>query len=114
MSEYVNEMTGLTDANVKIIPSNGYGDITFLRQVMKMEKPDAIFIFTDPRYWTWLFDAEREIRSQVPILYLNIWDDLPYPLYNKPYYLSCDGLFAISKQTYNINRQVLGKEAQGS
>ena len=111
MSEYVNEMTGLTDANVKIIPSNGYGDITFLRQVMKMEKPDAIFIFTDPRYWTWLFDAEREIRSQVPILYLNIWDDLPYPLYNKPYYLSCAGLFAISKQTYNINKQVLGKEA---
>jgi glycosyltransferase involved in cell wall biosynthesis len=44
----------------------------------------------------------------MPIIYLNIWDDLPYPLYNKPYYESCDALFAISKQTENINRVVLG------
>ena len=107
-SEEVNRETGLTDANVKIIPNNGYGNIVLLRQVIAREKPDAVFIFTDPRYWIWLFNAEREIRSQVPIIYLNIWDDLPYPMWNKPYYESCDGLLAISKQTYNINVQVLG------
>lgn len=112
VSEFVNTETGLQDSCVKLIPSNGYGNIMFLREVMQKEKPDAIFIFTDPRYWTWLFDAEREIRAKVPIIYLNIWDDLPYPLYNKAYYESCDGLFAISKQTYNINRQVLGEKAE--
>jgi glycosyltransferase involved in cell wall biosynthesis len=53
---------------------------------------------------------EHEIRKQVPIIYLNIWDDLPYPMYNKPYYESCDALLAISKQTENINRSVLGPE----
>lgn len=110
ISDSVNEETGLSDASVKIIPSSGYGNIELLRQVLKLENPDAIMIFTDPRYWVWLFNAEREIRAKIPIMYLNIWDDLPYPMWNKPFYESCDGLFAISKQTYNINMQVLGPE----
>ena len=53
---------------------------------------------------------EHEIRKKMPIIYLNIWDDLPYPMYNKPYYESCDTLLAISKQTENLNRAVLGPE----
>jgi glycosyltransferase involved in cell wall biosynthesis len=77
-----------------------------------MEKPDAIMIFTDPRYWVWLFQMENEIRKKVPIVYLNIWDDLPAPLYNKSYYESCDALMSISKQTFNINRMVLGDTAK--
>jgi glycosyltransferase involved in cell wall biosynthesis len=68
-------------------------------------------MFTDPRYWIWLFQMEHEIRKHVPIIYLNIWDDLPYPMYNKPYYESCDTLLAISKQTENINHSVLGPES---
>jgi hypothetical protein len=64
-------------------------------------------LFTDPRYWEWLWLHEREIRSQVPIIYLNIWDSLPYPLYNRAFYESCDALLAISKQTENINRVTL-------
>jgi glycosyltransferase involved in cell wall biosynthesis len=55
---------------------------------------------------------EREIRSQVPIIYLNIWDSLPYPLYNRAYYESCDALLAISKQTENLNNAVLGDKAK--
>jgi hypothetical protein len=31
-------------------------------------------------------------------------------MYNKEYYMSCDALYSISKQTYNINKHVLGKE----
>ena len=46
----------------------------------------------------------------IPIIYLNIWDDLPYPMYNKSFYESCDCLLAISKQTENINHCVLGAE----
>lgn len=107
----VNREMQLTDASVRIYPNNGYGDMSILRKIISLEKPDAILIFTDPRYWIWLFQGEREIRSQIPIMYLNIWDNLPYPMWNKPYYESCDGLFAISKQTYNINRVVLGDKA---
>ena len=59
----------------------------------------------------WLFQMENEIRKKVPMIYLNIWDDLPAPLYNKSYYESCDTLMAISKQTLNINKLVLGDKA---
>ena len=55
---------------------------------------------------------ESEIRKVMPIIYLNIWDDYPAPLYNKAYYESCDALLAISKQTKNINEIVLGDKAE--
>ena len=112
ISQEVNKLTGLDDSDVKIIPTSGYGDAMKVRQLINMEKPDAIFIFTDPRYWSWLFDIEREIRSKIPIFYLNIWDDYPAPIYNRNYYNSVDVLMAISKQTKNINEIVLGEEAK--
>jgi glycosyltransferase involved in cell wall biosynthesis len=112
LSEDSNKFNGITDASVFLYPSSGYGTIEKVRDLLKLEKPDAIMLFTDPRYWEWLWIHEREIRSQVPILYLNIWDSLPYPIYNRGYYDSCDLLMAISKQTENINRVVLGEKAK--
>lgn len=110
LNKSVTEETGVEDPSVKIIPSSGYGDSQLVRRVLADEKPDALMMFTDPRYWIWLFNMEREIRSKIPIMYLNIWDNPPYPVYNRSYYQSCDGLFGISKQTVNINKQVLGEE----
>ena len=107
ISQEVDKLTGLNDSWVRVLPNNGYGDAMQIRQLITQEQPDAIFIFTDPRYWTWLFEIEREIRNEIPLMYLNIWDDYPAPLYNKPYYESCDLLMAISKQTKNINEIVL-------
>jgi len=103
-----NKILGIEDSSVYIYPINGYGSQEFVRQMIEIEKPDAIMFFTDPRYWTWLFQMENEIRKKMPMIYLNIWDDLPAPLYNKAYYESCDTLMAISKQTLNINKLVLG------
>ena len=112
LSSDTNKNAGIEDSSIMVYPTDGYGTIEFVRQLMDIENPDAIMLFTDPRYWVWLFQHERELRQQIPIIYLNIWDDLPYPLYNKPYYESCDTLFAISKQTENINRVVLGEQAK--
>jgi hypothetical protein len=86
LSEDTNKNTGLTDTSVTLYPVNGYGDPLLLRQLMQVEKPDAIFLITDPRYFIWLFQMENEIRKQIPIIYLNIWDDYPAPMYNKAYY----------------------------
>ena len=108
LSADVNKTAKLEDASVYVQPSNGYGDTSMIRHLIKTQKPDAIFIFTDPRYWIWLFEIEREIRSKIPIVWLNIWDEYPAPMYNKNYYDSVDGLLGISKQTCNINRLVLG------
>lgn len=110
LSADISKRIGIEDASVRVMPSNGYGDASKVRQLIETEKPDAIFIFTDPRYWIWLFDIEREIRSKIPIFWLNIWDDYPAPKYNEDYYDSVDLLMGISKQTVNINKIVLGEK----
>jgi len=108
--EFVKE-TGVEDASVKIIPWDGYGDRNILFQVIEHEKPDAIFHFTDPRYWTWLYALEHELKTRyhLPIIYYSIWDDLPYPMWNAPFYGSSDLIMGISKQSDNIHREVLGQ-----
>ena len=58
----------------------------------------VIMIYTDPRFWIWLFHMEHEIRQNIPIFYYNIWDDWQ-PQYNENYYESCDLIMNISKQT---------------
>lgn len=108
VSEDIRKVTGVEDASVKILPWDGYGNADLIRQLINSERPDAILHFTDPRYFVWLYDMEHEIRQNCPILYYNIWDDIPDPLYNGKYYASCDALFAISRQTYGINHRVLG------
>ena len=112
VNEDVRQKTGIKDAELKIIPYNSYGDIVILRKILSEMKIDAILHFTDPHYWQWLYDAEHEIRQQVPILYYHIWDNLPDPMYNKDYYESCDWLGCISKLTYGIVNRV-GKMEDG-
>jgi len=109
LSESINEEMGIDNANVRIIPMDGYGNQDLIRQLIITENPDAILHFTDPRFWGWLYAMEAEIRRHIPILYLNIWDDLPDPDWNAPFYASCDLLMAISKQTYGINKRVVKK-----
>jgi glycosyltransferase involved in cell wall biosynthesis len=112
LSGEINTLAGINDAEVLIQPNDGYGDPRLLRQLIHQRKIDAIFLITDPRYFTWLFQIENEIRQHTPIIYLNIWDDLPAPMYNKGYYESVDTLLGISKQTVNINKMVLGDKAK--
>ena len=112
LSQSTNETNGLTDSSIMLYPTHDYGGPDMLRQIIQIEKPDAIMLITDPRYFIWLFAIENEIRKNIPITYLNIWDDYPAPLYNKPYYEACDLLMGISKQTVNINNIVLDEKAK--
>ena len=101
------QLTGVEDACVTLYPTDGYGNPDLLRELIMRESPDAILHFTDPRFWGWLYQIEHEIRQNIPIMYLNIWDDLPDPIWNEPFYRSCDLLMGISKQTYGINKRIL-------
>ena len=112
LSAETNKQAGIEDSSVILYPTDGYGNPDLLRQIINIEKPDAIFLITDPRYFTWVFQMENEIRKKIPIAYLNIWDSFPAPMYNKEFYESCDALFGISKQTVNINKIVLGDKAE--
>ena len=106
MNDSVRKETGIKDASLKIYPISGYGNQELMRQLMGIEKPDAILHYTDPRFWVWLYQMEHEIRQHVPIFYYNIWDDLPYPRYNEFFYESSDLIMNISKQTVNIVNNV--------
>ena len=107
LSPSTNKEAEIEDSSVILYPTDGYGDSRTLREILNIENPDAIMLFTDPRYFTYIFNMENEIRKKIPIAYLNIWDDYPAPMYNKPYYEACDLLMGISKQTVNINKIVL-------
>ena len=112
LSQSINGVIGIDDSNVMVIPTDGYGNPQILRDLLREHKPDALMLITDPRYFTWVFQMESEIRKQCPITYLNIWDDYPAPMYNRPFYEACDLLMGISKQTVNINRLVLEEAAE--
>ena len=109
MNQLVRKETGVEDAYLKLYPVSGYGSPDLLREIIEMEHPDAILHFTDPRFWVWLYNMEHELRQKLPIMYYNIWDDIPDPLYNTNYYRSSDMLMSISKQTYGINKRILSK-----
>ena len=115
ISQQVQQETGVADADVKIIPWTGYGDRNILFTILNQERPDVILHFTDPRYWTWLYALEHEIKSTygTPIAYYSIWDDLPYPMWNAPFYGSCDMVMGISKQSDNIHKEVLKQNGFG-
>jgi glycosyltransferase involved in cell wall biosynthesis len=61
---------------------------------------------TDPRFYTWLWEIENEIRSLVPMVYYHVWDNFPYPVFNKVWYDSNDAIATISKLTSNIVKTV--------
>jgi glycosyltransferase involved in cell wall biosynthesis len=108
LDQATNQVAGIEDSYVRLYPVDGYGDPNLLNEVIRIEKPDALLHFTDPRFWIWLYQIERELRQKIPIGFYSIWDDLPYPMYNRPYYESCDWVGCISKQTENIVKNILG------
>ena len=61
---------------------------------------------TDPRFWGWLWEIDNEIRSIAPLVYYHVWDNLPYPTFNRKWYLSNDVIASISKVTHDIVENV--------
>ena len=90
----------------KIQPVDGYGNEGILREVLEREKPDILWFMTDPRFYVWLWQMEDEIRRNVPMVYYHVWDNYPYPTFNKQYYDSNDHVCTISKLTDDIVRTV--------
>ena len=103
----VNKKANITDSSAIIYCVDGYGTEDEILNILAHEKPDALLLITDPRYFMHIFNMEDHIRKYCPIAYLNIWDDYPAPRYNQAFYESCDLLMGISKQTKNINELVL-------
>ena len=89
-----------------IHPVDGYGNPQIIRDMINHYKPDALWFMTDPRFYTWLWNMEDEIRPNIPMIYYHVWDNYPYPNFNKVYYDSNDMVCTISKVTDDIVRTV--------
>ena len=90
----------------KIIPVDGYGSPEMIRSILRNEKPDILWMMTDPRFYEWLWQMENEIRPLIPIVYYHVWDNFPAPKFNKKFYDSNDLIVAISKLTKDVVKEV--------
>lgn len=88
-----------------IKPTNGFGDRNMLRQVLATERPDALMLFTDPRFFIWVWEMEDEIHQICPIAYNHLWDNAPWPEFNKVLYESTDLINCINWPTYQMVKE---------
>ena len=89
-----------------IHPIDGYGTQDLMRSAIRNERPDIIWFMTDPRFWGWLWHMEHEIRPIAPMVYYHVWDNKPYPTFNKKFYDSNDVVACISKVTHDVVQNV--------
>jgi glycosyltransferase involved in cell wall biosynthesis len=85
-----------------IKPIDGFGNPDLIRVTLATEKPDVVFIFTDPRFFVWLFEIEDEIHQICPIVWWHVWDNYPYPEFNDVFYQSTDLINCHSHMTYTM------------
>tara|TARA_B100000900_G_scaffold381351_1_gene367722 strand:- start:3361 stop:4623 length:1263 start_codon:yes stop_codon:yes gene_type:complete len=88
-----------------IKPIDGFGNPELLRVTLATEKPDLLFIFTDPRFFTWLFEIEDEIHQICPIVWWHVWDNYPFPRFNDKYYYATDKINCHSHLTYTMIKE---------
>lgn len=94
-----------------IKPTDGFGTPEMIRHVLVTEKPDAMLLFTDPRFFEHIFMMEDEIHQICPILYNHLWDNLPKPTFNKHIYESVDCVNCINDLTYGFVREWFPKKS---
>ena len=83
-----------------IKPIDGFGDKNLMRMCLVQVKPDAVVLFTDPRFFQAQFSMEDEIHGLCPIIFNHIWDNYPTPVFNRPLYESCDLINCINDVAY--------------
>lgn len=88
-----------------IKPTDGFGNRDLLRNVLATERPDALVLFTDPRFFIWVWEMEDEIHQICPIAYNHLWDNPPWPEYNRVLYESTDLINCINYPTYEMVSQ---------
>jgi glycosyltransferase involved in cell wall biosynthesis len=90
-----------------IKPIDGFGNEQMIMQLLSEIKPDALLLFTDPRFFGHIWKMSDVIHQFCPIIYNTIWDNYPVPTFNKAVYESCDTLNCINDVSYNSVNEIL-------
>lgn len=100
-----NYETTVVNPDFVIKPTDGFGDKGLLRKTLAQLRPDALMLFTDPRFFTWVWEMEDEIHQICPIVYWHLWDNPPWPEFNRPFYESTDLVNCINYPTYQMVKE---------
>jgi glycosyltransferase involved in cell wall biosynthesis len=100
--KHTDYRTVVVNEDFIIKPIDGFGNRDLLRITLATEKPDLLLIFTDPRFFVWLFEMEDEIHQICPVAWWHVWDNLPYPSFNAPLYEATDLINCHSYATYDM------------
>lgn len=99
---HTNYDTIVVNEDFIVKPIDGFGNQELLRVALATEQPDILLIFTDPRFFLWLFEMEDEVHQVCPIVWWHVWDNRPTPRYNDVLYESTDLLNCHSYLTYEM------------
>lgn len=104
--KHADYRTIVVNEDFVIKPVDGFGSPEMIRVLLATEKPDALFLFTDPRFFIWLWEMEDEIHQMCPIVYWHVWDNHPRPEFNDVLYESTDLINCHSHLTYEMINEV--------
>ena len=94
-----------------IKPIDGFGNREMLLQTLAAEKPDVLFLFTDPRFFIYVWEMHDEINKICPIAYWHVWDNRPTPEYNRVLYEATDLVNCHSHLTYEMVNEIIPGKA---
>lgn len=100
--KHENYDVSVINEDFMIKPIDGFGDRELILRTLVTERPDVLFIFTDPRFFVWLWEMSDEIRNICPIAYWHVWDNHPFPEFNRPFYEDTDLINCHSHMTYEL------------
>ena len=100
--KHANYETTIVNDDFIIKPIDGFGNKDLLRVTLATERPDILLIFTDPRFFVWLFEMEDEIHQLCPIAWWHVWDNYPRPVFNDVLYEGTDLVNCHSYLTYEM------------
>ena len=90
-----------------IKPIDGFGNREMLLQAIAAERPDVLLLFTDPRFFIYVWEMHDEINKICPIAYWHVWDNRPAPTFNKCLYEATDLINCHSHLTYEMVNEIL-------
>jgi glycosyltransferase involved in cell wall biosynthesis len=94
-----------------IKPIDGFGNRDVLLQAIASEQPDILFLFTDPRFFIYVWEMHEEINKICPIAYWHVWDNRPAPVFNKVLYEATDLINCHSHLTYEMVSEIVPGKA---
>jgi len=94
-----------------IKPIDGFGNREMILQAIAAEKPDVLLLFTDPRFFIYIWEMHDEINEICPIAYWHVWDNRPTPQFNKVLYEATDLINCHSYLTHEMVNEIIPEKS---